>query len=147
MSETVYFSPSTCGAYYLSVHGVDMPSDVVKISEAEWQAVLSGLSSGAKVVSSDEAGYPVLIDPPPLAMEELEALERLWRDAQLAASDPLVSRHRDEIEEGVPTTLTAEQYVSLQAYRRALRDWPQGGKFPLTEHRPAAPTWLAEQIL
>lgn len=147
MNEAVYFSPSTCGAYYLSVHGVDMPSDVVKISEAEWQAVLSGLSSGAKVVSSDDAGYPVLINPPPLAMEQLEAFERSWRDAQLAATDPLVSRHRDELEDGGTTTLADEQYAELQAYRRALRTWPEGGDFPLTEHRPTAPAWLAKQIL
>lgn len=144
MSETVYFSPSTCGAYYPNVHGADMPPDVVKITEDEWQVVLSGLSSNAKVVSSDAAGYPVLIDPPPLAMEQLEVFERAWRDAQLAATDPLVSRHRDELEEGAPTTLTTEQYVALQAYRRALRDWPQGGHFPLAEHRPPAPAWLAD---
>ena len=65
--------------------------------------------------------------------------------SELSLSDGVVSRHRDEVESGLSTTLTAEQYTALQAYRRQLRDWPQGAEFPLVDHRPIAPPWLAEQ--
>jgi hypothetical protein len=58
----------------------------------------------------------------------------------------MVARDRDELEDGGGTTLTTDQYAQLQAYRRALRDWPQGSFFPFTEHRPSAPLWLAEQL-
>lgn len=97
------------------------------------------------MIIPDRDGYPVAIDPPPPDAEALAEAERAWRDAQLALTDPLVSRHRDEVEEGGSTTLAAEQYTELQAYRRQLRDWPQGEQFPLAEHRPPAPSWLAEQ--
>lgn len=122
-----------------------MPADVVEVSETVWQSLLDELSTSPKIMSSRPNGQPVLIDPPPLDAEALAVVERTWRDAQLALTDPLVSRHRDEIEEGGATSLTADQYAELQAYRRRLRDWPQGDQFPLAEHRPSAPTWLSAQ--
>ncbi|WP_447786379.1 hypothetical protein [Pseudomonas germanica] len=145
MSKILYFSPSTCGAYRPEIHGADMPADVVEVSETVWQSLLDELSTSPKIMSSRPNGQPVLIDPPPLDAEALAVVERTWRDAQLALTDPLVSRHRDEIEEGGATSLTADQYAELQAYRRRLRDWPQGDQFPLAEHRPSAPTWLSAQ--
>lgn len=145
MSKIVFFSPTTCGAYRPEIHGADMPADVVEVSESVWQALLDELSVSPKKMSSRPDGQPVLIDPPPLDTDELAAVERAWRDAQLALTDPLVSRHRDEVEGGGATSVTADQYTKLQVYRRQLRDWPQGEQFPLAEHRPSAPTWLATQ--
>lgn len=145
MGNVIFFSPSTCGAYRLDVHGTDMPSDVVEVPEAIWLGLLKELATKPKKMSSRPDGQPVLIDPPPLDAEALAAVERGWRDVQLAVTEPLVSRHRDEIEEGGATSLTLEQYAELQAYRRQLRDWPQGEQFPLAEHRPPAPTWLSAQ--
>lgn len=145
MEKIIYFSPSTCGAYEPAFHGGDMPGDVVEVAESVWLGLLAELESQPKKMSSRPDGQPVLIDPPPLDSEELAGVERAWRDAQLAVTDPLVSRHRDEIEEGGLTSITAEQYTELQAYRRQLRDWPQGSQFPLVEYRPPAPTWLSAQ--
>lgn len=144
MSKVVYFSPTTCGAYALEINGEDMPADVVEVAESVWLSLLDELSRSPKKMSSRPNGQPVLIDPPPLDAEALAETERAWRDAQLALTDPLVSRHRDEIEEGGATSITAEQYAELQAYRRQLRDWPQGSQFPFAEHRPIAPLWLTE---
>lgn len=129
----------------MAMHGNNMPADVVEVAASVWQSLLIELSTSPKKLSSRPDGQPVLIDPPPLDAEALTAVERAWRDAQLALTDPLVSRHRDEIEEGGATSLTADQYAELQAYRRQLRDWPQGDQFPLVEHRPSAPTWLSAQ--
>jgi len=145
MSKIVFFSPSTCGAYRPEIHGADMPADVVEVAESVWQALLDELSVSPKKMSSRPDGQPVLIDPPPLDADELATVERAWRDAQLTLTDPLVSRHRDEIEDGGATSLSPEQYAELQAYRRQLRDWPHGDQFPLGEHRPPTPTWLSEQ--
>ncbi|WP_086793310.1 phage tail assembly chaperone [Pseudomonas sp. SCPG-7] len=145
MNKVVFFSPSTCGAYRPEIHGANMPADVIEVSESVWQSLLDELAVSPKKMSSRPDGQPVLIDPPPLDAEELAAVERAWRDAQLALTDPLVSRHRDEIEEGGATSITADQYTELQAYRRQLRDWPQGSQFPLAEHRPITPLWFTGQ--
>lgn len=74
----------------------------------------------------------------------MAATERAWRGARLNATDALVQRHRDEIEDGAATTLSSEQYQQLQAYRRALREWPESPDFPASEKRPAPPAWLPE---
>lgn len=71
--------------------------------------------------------------------------ERAWRDTALDEMVWLRDRHRDQLELGVDTTLTAKQFTELLAYMQDLRDWPQSPDFPLTEHRPVAPPWIAEQ--
>lgn len=122
-----------------------IPVDAVEITQERHAALLDGQSAG-RIIASDTDRYPVLIDPPPPSDEELAVAERAWRDGQLAATDGVVSRHRDEVEGGATTTLTPEQYSALQQYRQALRNWPESGEFPLLDHRPPAPPCLAENL-
>ncbi|MGH8331314.1 MAG: hypothetical protein ACRER3_08605, partial [Pseudomonas fluorescens] len=89
-----------------------IPEDAVEIPYERYKELLDGLSlPGGKRIAVDEEGYPMLIDPPPLSPEFFAAIERAWRDGQLAATDGVVSRHRDEMEEGSETTLTPTQYT------------------------------------
>jgi len=120
-----------------------IPEDAVEITSAYHAELLVGQSEG-KVIAWGDDGHPVLVDPPPPSSEGLAVIERVWRDGQLAVTDGVVSRHRDELEEGQVTTLTPAQYTELQAYRRTLRNWPEAGEFPLIEHRPTTPPWLTE---
>ncbi|MFJ7798452.1 phage tail assembly chaperone [Pseudomonas sp. NPDC096950] len=122
-----------------------IPLDAVEITTEHRNELLAGQSLG-RVIAPDDSGYPILIDPPPVSAVEQARVERAWRDAQLAPTDGMVSRHRDELEAGIATSLTTEQYAELQAYRRELRDWPQGAAFPLADHRPVAPIWLSGQL-
>ncbi len=119
-----------------------MPPDAVSITPEYHSELLAGQSAGKAIEWGDD-GYPVLVERQPPGADELASAERAWRDIQLAVTDPLVSRHRDEVEEGGATSITAEQYAELQAYRRQLRDWPLAVEFPSTEQRPVAPSWLA----
>ncbi|WP_092253754.1 phage tail assembly chaperone [Pseudomonas sp. NFACC13-1] len=116
----------------------------VEITDEE-HAELFQSGRGFKVIVLGTDGRPALQEPPLPTLDELAHAERAWRDKQLAATDGVVTRHRDEMEDGTVTTLTSDQYGALQAYRRALRNWPADGEFPLIEHRPAAPDWLAMQ--
>lgn len=143
MDNVVFFSASTCGAYSLDMHGADIPDDAIKIPKSDWTSLLAELGRSAKKIAADVNGLPILIDPPPPTRDELEASERVWRDVRLAETDAVVTRHRDELEEEAKTTLTAEQYTELQSYRRALRNWPEDGDFPLSEYRPPAPAWFS----
>ena len=140
---TIYYSSNPRGFYDSRMHGDNIPEGAKEITEELRWALLDGQSQG-KIIREDADGYPVLIEPPPLTPEEVAAIERNWRDAKLATTDGDVTRHRDELEEGTSTTLTAEQYTALQVYRRQLRDWPENGEFPLIDHRPVAPSWLFE---
>ena len=140
----MFASKSTGGFYDSAIH-VSMPEDVVEIT-AEAHAALMGGQGQGKVIGWGEDGYPLLIDPPVPSSEYFAEVERSWRDVRLAATDGVVARHRDELEAGVETTLSLDQYAELQVYRRALRNWPEAGEFPLVDHRPIAPPWLIEQI-
>lgn len=123
---------------------LDSDNGGVTITLKAHRALLEGQAAGQRI-AADEHGAPMLAAPQGATLAEQESAERIWRDLQLSLSDGVVSRHRDEVESGLPTTLTAEQYTTLQAYRRQLRDWPQGAEFPLVDHRPIAPPWLVEQ--
>lgn len=143
----VLFSASTRGVYVPAINSSDIPDDVIEIPQTYWISLLQQLAVSAKVVGVHaDSGYPTLVDPPPYSAEEAADAERRWRTAQLAATDGLVARDRDELEDGGGTTLTSEQYAELQTYRRELRDWPQGSFFPFSEHRPVAPRWLANAV-
>lgn len=143
----VLFSANTRGVYVPGINTSDIPDDVIEIPQTYWISLLQQLAVTAKVIGvRAENGYPILVDPAPPSAEEAAETERHWRTAQLAATDGLVARDRDELEDGGGTTLTTDQYTELQTYRRALRDWPQGSFFPFSEHRPAAPRWLAAAL-
>jgi hypothetical protein len=136
----MFYSKSTGGFYNPAIH-TNIPVDAVEISEEYWNELLDGQAIGKMIVANDE-GYPVLVDRPGPTTAELEAIERSWRNMQIATTDPVVTRYRDEVERW-PTLLTPAQYIELQTYRHVLRIWPVGGELPLSAHRPLAPTWLA----
>lgn len=73
---------------------------------------------------------------PVAAAIDLSAIERSWRDRSVNETEWLVTRHRDERELKLNTTLTSVQFAELLVYRQSLRDWPQSTDFPKSEHRP-----------
>lgn len=137
----VIYSSKTTRQFHESDYG-QIPADAIEISAELHQYLLGGQTTQQMINFDTEP--PSLMDRPPVPTERLAEVERVWRDARLSVTDGVVTRHRDELEEGVATTLTTEQYRELQAYRQQLRDWPQVGGFPEMDLRPTAPSWLAE---
>nr|WP_145335664.1 MULTISPECIES: phage tail protein [unclassified Pseudomonas] len=118
-----------------------IPADAVEVDQDERQALFAGIETGLIVVKG-QGGRPELAERPGPSDEQLKARERVWRDAQLVKTDPLVMRHRDELEMGVATTLSTEHYGQLLTYRNELRKWPELQRFPTTDNRPQNPGWL-----
>lgn len=139
MARTFFFSPSEMGFFDPAVFS-EMPSDVVEIGEAQYRQLIG--SGKSIVVGAD--GLPAIALEVVLSLEELMERDRAWRDALLLRYGGLRDRHRDEVELGMVTTLTGDQYAELLALLQELRDWPQSELFPAAEHRPVPPTWLAE---
>ncbi|EMJ8166590.1 phage tail protein [Pseudomonas aeruginosa] len=132
---------STPPAFYDTEINPHIPEGAVEVSAEDHAAMLAGQANG-KRIAADPDGRPILIDPPPPSAAERQPFERSWRDGELRETDPLVARHRDELEAGDDTTLTAEQYKELQTYRRELRNWPESERFPQAASRPVPPNWL-----
>lgn len=121
-----------------------LPDDAFLITAEEHASYLHGEMDGKTI--NYETEPPTLVERSSQPPEVLAEVERNWRGIQLETTDGVVSRHRDELEEGSATTLTVERYAELQSYRRALRNWPENGEFPLADHRPVAPSWLDDQL-
>ncbi|MFG6205280.1 phage tail assembly chaperone [Pseudomonas retamae] len=93
---------------------------------------------------SSAAQNSLLLQTSISAETESATSARGWRQASLAATEWLVTRHRDEQALGRGTHLRAAHYLELLEYRQALRDWPDSPSFPALNSRPEIPLWLAD---
>lgn len=108
-------------------------ADDIEISDADHAALFAEIAaehSGPKIISRDTDGRPAIQDLPPPADEQLANVARARRDMLLTDTEWIVWRHRDEIDTGRDTTLSAADYVTLLNYRQALRDVPLQPGFP-----------------
>lgn len=121
-------------------------SELVEVLPDQHLEIFRLLGLGVSVLAPGDNGRPTTIPAPGPTLEELKARERSIRDRALLLTDPLISRHRDEVEAERPTSLTAAQYKELQGYRHDLRGWPESVHFPAVGYRPEQPVWLAELI-
>ncbi|WP_321815693.1 MULTISPECIES: phage tail assembly chaperone [unclassified Paraburkholderia] len=112
----------------------------VKLTTDQYRAMLDGQSVG-KQPGVDAGGNPVLLDAPAPSGDALAELKRAERNAAITATDWIVARHQDELALGGATTLTADQYTTLLAYRKTLRDLPDAADWPNAE-LPAAPDFV-----
>jgi hypothetical protein len=121
-------------------------SELVEVSEDRYQELRAIIATSPSVITSDDKGHPIAVPAPGPTPEQVAYSERALRDKMLLLTDPLVARHRDELEAERLTTLAVEQYKQLQGYRQDLRDWPESEHFPAVEYRPEQPAWLADSI-
>ena len=63
------YSATTCGFYDRSIN-IAIPADAVEITAERHAALLAGQSAG-QLITADENGYPVLVDPPPVSIDTL----------------------------------------------------------------------------
>lgn len=111
-----YYAPSTLGFYDDSIHGSRLvavqqedgslkneanpacmiPVDAIEISAEEHASMLAGQSAG-KIIATASNGAPVLLDPPPLAIQEVQAHRReaikAERDRRIQAGGYMVGSH------------------------------------------------------
>lgn len=119
----------------------------VELSDKEWLSLLDAQQAGARIIK-DVNGRPVATYAPvPLSNEQQASNERVWRDAVIDSTGWIVSRHRDEVELGEPTSLTTVKYDELMQYRKSLRDWTASSEFPNIESRPVQPAWLTKIVI
>lgn len=112
-----------------------------------YSAVRSDVASHGWIQQSDGSLIAPSIEIPAPSAAELDAQARAWRDGEIARTQWLVQRHRDQLDlVAVDTSLTGEQFTALLSYRQALRDWPTAADFPAESGRPVAPAFLAGQV-
>lgn len=122
-----------------------MPADVVPVTEAVFNSMTEARSRGQRL-TADEDGQPKTLDRLPPTTAQLAEGERVWRDGEISRTEWLVARHRDELDMGRATTITAGMFIDLMSYRQLLRDWPSAAGFPKASRRPQWPDWLVAVI-
>lgn len=133
-----FYSAQAGGFFSSEIHDT-LPTDAVEISDQQWRDLLDAQEQG-KCIQAGADGRPIAVERVQTAEQRTRSL--LWqRDAALRGTDWLVSRHRDEMELGGPTTLTTGVYRALQTWRAALRDITQAPEFPDID-LPAKPAGL-----
>ena len=68
----MFYSKLTGGFYTREIHGDNIPADAVEITATEHAALIEGQSQGKRIVA-DEAGHPVLANPPLPTTEQIIA--------------------------------------------------------------------------
>lgn len=120
-------------------------AELIELSASQYEQLVNAPSLGK--VLAVKNGKPVLVDPPAPSADRLAETERTWRDYVLVETDPLIARHRDELElDATSTTLSPTQYRELLVYREALREWPESSSFPKSDARPGEPVWLSQYL-
>lgn len=59
----MFYAKSTGGFYCPEIHGDNIPSDAVEITDDDYAAILEGQSAGKRIIVNAE-GFPELADPP-----------------------------------------------------------------------------------
>lgn len=106
-----------------------------------WVECDSAVAVGWLNVGGELVAPTALIEEP----IELAAAGRAWRDGAIESVKWMRERHRDEVDLGLGTRLSAVQFRELLEYLQSLRDWPLSDGFPAPESRPEPPLWIAEQ--
>lgn len=122
MDEHFFFSPSTCGFYLETVHGADMPADVVAIAADDHSALMAAQAAGC-TIASDPDGYPIAVPRPAPTVAELTARGAAVVQGHLDATAR--QRRYDSIQTAVsyrddPNPVFAAEGEALFAWRSAV---------------------------
>ncbi|SLK09531.1 tail fiber assembly protein [Novosphingobium mathurense] len=124
----LFFSASVGGFFDDGVHSV-IPGDAREITRARHAELMDSASAGM-LITANENGDPVALEPPLPDDAELRRRLRAERDRLLAASD---------FTQLPDSPLTDELRANWAAYRQALRDLPETVTDPAAVEWPVAP--------
>lgn len=126
---TIYFNPDDM-AFYSSELYSNIPSQAVPLSDEQYIALLNGQSQGKQIIA-DKTGNPVLIDPQPSTVHELNIDTLNWeisaekQTALLAETQTRLIANIDEHAATIYSTWTRfeseyrERQAAAEAYKSA----------------------------
>lgn len=86
------------------------------------------------LVSKENVEANILVEAKELQKTKNNELKynylRELRNVELDGLSWLVERHKEEVELGIDTTLSSEEYQKILRYKQYLRDIPQDSNFP-----------------
>lgn len=114
----MFYSADTKGFYSPEINR-NIPEDAVEITVEKWTELLQGQMNG-KIISSDVAGHPVLIDPPPLTEQQQKDIAAARKATLLAEASAIIAPLRDALDGGYIDDADKIKLVEWQRYRYQL---------------------------
>ncbi|UJR56219.1 tail fiber assembly protein [Dickeya zeae] len=112
-----YFSPSTRGFYLSEIHGNAMPSDVVEISDDDYQTLLTRQAAGHIIQFDALSGKPVAIPIPEPSADELAKVAIATAGQELQARRSVATSRITEL------MYADELGIATDAEKSALPEW------------------------
>lgn len=121
-----YWSPSRKGFFRQDVHGDAMPSDCVRMEDADYQALMSAQNQGMEIVSDN--GVPSISDPMDGIMEHAEIMKRFEAMVSAVVENLAKSWGYDSVLSAATYAASAQAYFKAEAvllldYRDAMWIW------------------------
>lgn len=114
-----YFYSAQANSFYVSGIHETMPDDVVEITDQEHAELLAAQAAG-KVITADNDGEPVAIDPPPPTPEQLVAM---YANAVQAHLDSAAKAAGYDNIASAASYATEPAVAKFQAEGQAFRAW------------------------
>lgn len=112
----MFYAKSTGGFYTPEINGEDIPGDAVEIMEDEYLELLQAQAEG-KIITSDDKGNPIAIDPPPPAQEELVAQAERKKASLLQQAANAIAPLQDASDLNIATDDEKQQLTDWKKYR------------------------------
>jgi hypothetical protein len=127
-----YYSFSTKGYYTPEIHGENMPTDVIEMTDEVYNQVFEAQCNGYVIEKCSVNGIKAM-PPPAKTSEELAVEIRFARDNLLLDLDSLVNNPLRW------NAYSAEYKSALAEYRQNLLDIPNQNEFPVDVIFPSIP--------
>lgn len=124
-----YWSATTKGFYNSDIHGTNIPSDSVEITDELRLSLIEGQYANNKRIVAGPDGQPILVDPP---ADEITA--DLTKSIRVKRNNLLSSSDWTQLGD-IPPGIKAQ----WSEYRQLLRDVPQQSGFPTSIVWPSTP--------
>lgn len=115
----------------------EIPSDAIEITKGR-HIELQRLESEGFVILV-ENGDVITKEKP---VEHQQEISRTIRNNEIESSMWVAERHRGQIELGIKTSISDNEFKDLLSYHQSLRDWTEHPGWPYVD-MPIAPDWLA----
>ncbi|MCO7263946.1 tail fiber assembly protein [Dickeya zeae] len=112
-----YFSPSTRGFYLSEIHGSSMPSDVVEISDDDYQTLLTRQAAGHIIQFDTLSGKPVAVPIPEPSADELAKVATATAGKELQARRSVATSRITEL------MYADELGIATDIEKSALPEW------------------------
>lgn len=116
----MFYSANTGGFYTPQINGENIPGDAVEITEDKYLKLLQAQSNG-KIITSDDNGNPVAIDPPAPTKDELIADAEYKRQQLLAHADAVMLDWRTELMLGEISDANKAKLSAWLAYKNEVK--------------------------